>query len=144
MADWSYSRRLVELENFYARAQLDPDTVSDDDFIRKITQTFWATNCACFVQQAFAIIAPGCAMRPHLVRELIAHPIEAMIAGGLDDEQEVIRQGIWCATKAEPYVEPSPDGKRWLLEQWPKLEAVAIAVFRAKIKELEPGTEGRN
>lgn len=136
MADWSYSRRLVELENFYARAQLDPDSVSDEEFIQRITQTFWGTNCACFVEQSFAIIAPACAMRPHLVRELIVHPIEAMIAGGLDDEHEVIQQGISCATKAEPYVEPSPDGKRWLLEQWPTLETVAIGIFREKHREL--------
>lgn len=60
-----------------------------------------------------------------------------MIAGGLDEEHEVIQQGIRCATKAEPYVEPSPVGKRWLLEQWPTLEAVAIAVFRDKVRELD-------
>lgn len=75
-------------------------------------------------------------MRPHLVRELIVHPIEAMIAGGLEEENEVIGQGAACATKANPYVEPTAAGKRWLSEQWPLLENLAVAVFRAKYREL--------
>ena len=75
-------------------------------------------------------------MRPHLVRELIAHPIEAMIAAGLEEEREVIRQGVACATKADPYVKPTAEGKRWLCEQWPHLENVAVEVFRAKYREL--------
>ena len=60
-------------------------------------------------------------MRPHLTRALIVHPIEAMIAGGLEDENEVIGQGMACATKTNPYVEPTAEGKRWLCEQWPLL-----------------------
>lgn len=74
-------------------------------------------------------------MRPHLVRELIAHPIEAMIAGGLLDENDVIAQGVAFASKAEPYVEPSPDGRRWMLEQWPKFEADVLEVYRQKYHE---------
>ena len=136
MADWSYPKRLAELADFYAEVQRLPQSVSDTDFIQRITHTFWPTSCWSFVEQAFAIIAPGCAMRPHLVRQLIVHPIEAMIAGGLDDEHEVIRQGVACATKADPYVEPTVEGKRWLCEQWPLLENLAVEVFRAKYLEL--------
>ena len=74
-------------------------------------------------------------MRPHLVRQLIAHPIEAMIAGGLMDENSVIAQGLAYANSPQPYVEPTPDGRRWLLEQWPEFEAVAAEVYRQKYHE---------
>lgn len=74
-------------------------------------------------------------MRPHLVRDLIAHPIEAMIAGGLLDESDVIAQGIAYANKKHPYVEPSPEGRQWLLEQWPKLGNDVREVYRQKYFE---------
>lgn len=136
ITDWSYPKRLAELADFYADAQRSPESISDADFLQRITQTFWPTNCWSFVEQAFAIIAAGCAIRPHLARELIVHPIEAMIAGGLDEEEEIIRQGVACATKADPYVVPTAEGKRWLCEQWPQLENIAVEVFRAKYREL--------
>lgn len=129
---WSSSRPLAELGEFYEAVKAAPESVSDVEFIQRITQVFWPTNCWAFVEQAFAIIAPGCALRPHLVRELIGHPIEAMIAGGLADENDVIAQGVAFANKVLPYVEPSPDGRLWLLEQWPTLEDVVIEVFRQK------------
>ncbi|XLZ67837.1 hypothetical protein ABT364_14850 [Massilia sp. SR12] len=131
----SSPRRLAELGQFYKSVRLAPESISDTDFIQRITDTFWPTNCWAFVEQAFAIIAPGCAMRPHLVREFIAYPIEAMIAGGLSDGNDVIAQGVAFAHKAQPYVEPSPDGRRWLLEQWPKLEADILEVYRQKYHE---------
>lgn len=74
-------------------------------------------------------------MRPHLVRELIAHPIEAMIAGGLLDENDVIAQGVAYANKEQPYVEPSPEGRQWLLEQWPKFGDDVREVYRRKYLE---------
>jgi hypothetical protein len=67
---------------------------------------------------------------------MIVHPIEAMIAGGLEDANEVIGQGVACANKADPYVEPTAEGKRWLREQWPLLENLAVEVFREKYREL--------
>ena len=136
MADWIYPRRLAELGDFYERVGMAPESATDEEFIQKITQTLWPTNCWDCVEQAFAVIAPGCARRPHLIRELIALPIEAMIAGGLEDENDVVAQGVACATKTSPYVEPSPEGRRWLLEQWPSLKHVAIEVFRAKLDQL--------
>jgi hypothetical protein len=132
---WSSPRRLAELGEFYETVRSAPESISDADFIQRITGTFWPTNCWDFVEQAFAIIAPGCALRPHLVRELIAHPIEAMIAGGLLDENDVIAQGVALAHKVHPNVEPSPEGRRWLLEQWPKLGADILEVYRQKYQE---------
>jgi hypothetical protein len=40
MADWSYSKRLAELADFYADAQGTLESVSDADFIQRITKTF--------------------------------------------------------------------------------------------------------
>jgi hypothetical protein len=138
MSHWSHPKQLVELAKFYELARASPESVSDAEFLKNITKTFWPTNCWSFVEAAFAIIAPGCAMRPHLVRQLIQHPIEAMIAGGLEDPNEVIAQGMACATKQSPYVEPSAEGKQWLLNEWPKLGSLASAVFQEKWDELSP------
>lgn len=130
MDSWMSSTRLIELTALYANEHVDPQAVPDADFVRQIIGTFWGTNCWCFVEQSFAIIAPGCALRPHLARELIAHPIEAMIAGGLDDENAVIAQGVALAHKPDPYLDLTPAGRQWLTEQWPDMESVAIEVFR--------------
>lgn len=132
MANWSSPRELVELTAFYDRVRSNSESVSDTEFIESVTKAFWPTNCWSFVEAAFAIIAPGCALRPHLTRELIQKPIEAMIAGGLETPDDVIAQGIACATKLDPYVEPTPEGKRWLLEHWPGMRELAIEVFNEK------------
>lgn len=136
MAHWSHPKQLVELEQFYEKARSNPESVSDAEFIANISKAFWPTNCWSYVEAAFAIIAPACAMRPHLTRQLIESPIEAMIAGGLEDPNEVVAQGVACATKLNPYVEPSAEGRRWLLNEWPNLASLAAEVFRAKWDEL--------
>ena len=138
MADWSQPSQLAKLAKFYEHARSNPQLVPDAAFVENIIKTFWPTNCWCFVEEAFAIIAPGCAMRPHLTRQLIRHPIEAMIAGGLERPEEVIAQGVVFATKQTPYVEPSLDGKQWLLQEWPKLEQMAAEVFNEVWLELFP------
>jgi hypothetical protein len=132
---WRSPRRLAQLGEFYEAVKAAPESVSDVEFIHRITQVFWPTNCWAYVEQAFAIIAPGCAMRPHLVRQLVVHPIEAMVAGGLEDENDVIAQGLAYANKVRPYVDPSPDGRQWLLERWPMFEDVVIELFRHKYHE---------
>jgi len=136
VAQWSIPQRLHELGLLYDRARGDPGSVSDAELLDAIEKAFWPTNCWSFVEAAFAMIAPACSMRPHLTRKLIAHPIGGMIAGGLDEPHLVIAQGVACATKADPYVEPTPEGKKWLLEEWPKLGDVALEVFREALSEL--------
>ena len=136
VADWSSPRQLVELTAFYERARAVPDSISDEEFIENITKAFWPTNCWSFVEASFAIIAPGCALRPHLTRELIRHPIDAMIAGGQEDPQEVIKLGMVCATKKDHYVEPTEEGKKWLLEDWPRQKDLAIEVFNERWQHL--------
>lgn len=138
MAHWTHPKQLVELQQFYERARSNPESVSDAEFVAHISKTFWPTNCSSFIEAAFAIIAPACAMRPHLTRRLIEFPIEAMIAGGLEDPKEVVAQGVACATKQNSYVEPSAEGRRWLLEELPMLAPLAGEVFRAKWDELSP------
>ena len=138
MSDWSHPVQLVELADFYKRAGNQPELFDDEQFLLNIQKAFWSTNCWCFVEQAFAIIAPGCAMRPHLARALIRHPIKAMVAGSLDNPEDVIAQGIACATKKKPYVEPTPGGKAWLLEEWPKLAEMAMAVHREVVAAIPP------
>jgi hypothetical protein len=136
MADWSQPSQLAVLAKFYEHARSNPELVPDSTFVENIVKALWPTNCWAFVEEAFAIIAPGCALRPHLTRILIQYPIEAMIAGGLEKPEEVIAQGVSFATKSNPYVEPSPEGRQWLLLEWPRLEQMAIEVFREKWHEL--------
>lgn len=136
MADWSQPPQLVKLAAFYEQARLRPEEISDADFVANIEAAFWPTNCWSYVEASFAIIAPGCSLRPHLTRQLIAHPIEAMIAGGLTDANQVTEQGVACATKKQHYVEPTDEGKRWLVQEWPKYARDAVEVFQQKQKEL--------
>jgi len=85
---------------------------------------------------SFAIISATCALRPHLSLELIGDPIDVMIQGGLDREEDVIAQGVAVARKERPYVPLTDEGRAWLLESWPQLEDDAKAIFRRKWIEL--------
>ena len=134
MPTWTSPPQLVALDAFYAQAQAHPETLSDAVFLENVKNAHWPTNCWSYVEASFAIIAPACLQRPHLTAELIAMPIDAMIAGGLDDAGQVIAIGLDCATRREPYVEPSEEGKRWLTQVWPTLGEMAGAVFRARLQ----------
>ena len=133
MADWNHPQQLVELAAFYEAEARNPESFSDAEVVAAVEKSFWGTNCWSFAEAAFAIIAPACRRRPHLTRTLIGHPIEAMIAGGLDDPALVIAQGVACATKSEHYVEPTEEGKEWLLGEWSKADAMAQEVWRSII-----------
>lgn len=139
MADWTISsnKHLVNLAEFYAQEAASPSAFSDEMFVANVKKAFWPTNCWSFVEAAFAIIAPACSRRPHLTRLLIRSPIEAMIAGGLEDPSHVIAIGTTCANKSDQYVEPTEEGKRWLLDVWPTFDSLAQEVFVEVLKEID-------
>lgn len=134
MPTWTSPPQLVALAAFYAQAQAHPETISDAAFIEAVKAAHWPTNCWSYVEASFAIIAQACLLRPHLIAELIVFPIDAMIAGGLDDARQVIAIGRACATRDAPYVEVSEDGKRWLTQVWPGLGEVVENVFHARLQ----------
>ncbi|MGK5042032.1 hypothetical protein ACQ4WQ_16970 [Janthinobacterium sp. GB1R12] len=134
MPTWTSPPQLVALAALYAQAQAHPGTISDAAFIEAVKAAHWPTNCWSYVEASFAIIAPACLLRPHLTAELIALPIAAMIAGGLDDAGQVIAIGRACAMRDAPYVEVSEEGKHWLTQVWPGLEGVVETVFRARLQ----------
>ncbi|WP_215406090.1 hypothetical protein [Janthinobacterium sp. JC611] len=134
MSTWTSPPQLVALATFYAQAQAHPDAVSDAAFLDAVNAAHWPTNCWNYVEASFAIIAPACLLRPQLTAELIALPIAAMIAGGLDDAGQVIDIGLACATRSEPYVAPSEEGRRWLTQVWPGLGELVAAVFQARLQ----------
>ena len=134
MSTWTSPPQLVALAAFYERAQAQPDAISDAAFLAAVKSAHWPTNCWSYVEASFAIIAPACLLRPHLTRELIVFPIDAMIAGGLDDARHVIAIGLACATRGDAYVAPTVEGKRWLTQVWPGLGEVADAVFQARLQ----------
>ena len=134
MPTWISPPQLVALAAFYAQAQAHPEAISDAAFLDKVKNAHWPTNCWSYVEASFAIIAPACLLRPHLTAELIAMPIDAMIAGGLEDAEQVIAIGLDCARRDAPYVAPSEEGKRWLTQVWPTLGEMAGAVFRVRLQ----------
>ncbi len=117
MAEWTQPQQLIGLAAFYESEARDPTRFHDEEFEKNVKKAFWGTNCWSFVEAAFAIIAPACGRRPQLARELINAPIDAMIAGGLEDPADIVAQGVACATKDNPYVEPTDEGKQWLLNE---------------------------
>ena len=135
MSTWTSPPQLVALAAFYERAQAQPDAISDVAFLAAVKSAHWPTNCWSYVEASFAIIAPACLLRPHLTAELIAFPIDAMIAGGLDDAAQVIAIGMACATRDAPYVAPSEEGRRWLTQVWPGLGEMVEAVFQARLQK---------
>ena len=134
MSTWTSPPQLVALAAFYAQAQAQPDAFSDAAFLKAVKAAHWPTNCWSYMEASFAIIAPACLLRPHLTAELIALPIDAMIAGGLDHAEQVIAIGLDCATRDAPYVAPSEEGKRWLTQVWPGLGELIGEVFAAKLQ----------
>ena len=138
MPHWTSPQQLVELEAFYEKARASPESFNDEEFLAHINRAFFPTNCWAFAEAAFAIIAPGCAMRPHLVRQLIVSPIQAMIAGGLENPNDIFAQGTATATKFIFGTEPTPEGKKWLLEEWPRVQEVAIQVFHEQWQAMLP------
>ena len=130
----TFPPQLVALAAFYAQAQEHPETLSDAVFLENVKNAHWPTNCWSYVEASFAIIAPACLLRPHLTAELIALPIDAMIAGGMDDAGQLIAIGLACATRSDPSVEPSEAGRRWLTQVWPALGELAGAVFQARLE----------
>ena len=134
MSTWTSPPQLVALAAFYERAQAQPDAISDAAFLAAVKSAHWPTNCWSYVEASFAIIAPACLLRPHLTAELIALPIAAMVAGGLEDAGQIIAIGLACATRDAPYVAVSEEGRRWLTQVWPGLGELAEAVFQARLQ----------
>lgn len=134
MPTWTSPPQLVALAAFYARAQAHPETITDAVFLDNVKAAHWPTNCWSYVEASFAIIAHACVLRPHLSADLIALPIAAMIAGGLEDAGQVIAIGLACATRDAPYVAVSAEGKRWLTQVWPGLGQVVGTVFQARLQ----------
>lgn len=134
MPTWTSPPQLVALDAFYAQAQAHPETLSDAVFLENVKNAHWPTNCWSYMEASFAIIAPACLLRPHLSVELIAMPIDAMIAGGLDDAGQVIDIGLAYARRDAPYVAPSEEGKRWLTQVWPGLGELIGQVFAARLQ----------
>lgn len=136
MATWTHPPPLARLEQTLAAARQKPLSVSDEDLIKQVRATYWGTNCWSWVEMSLAIVSAVCALRPHLADELIGDPIGVMIEGGLDDENDVISQGVALARKIDPYVTLTDEGRTWLEESWPLLHEKAKAIFRRKLSEL--------
>src|SRR5262245_9273873 len=109
MKTWKDPKQLVEFEALLDCARGEPESVSDDALVAKIRETYWATNAWCWVEMSLAVISAACAARPHLWAHVIGDPIEAMIAGGLENDGDVIAQGIALARKSDPYVPLTDD-----------------------------------
>lgn len=126
---WEHPKELRELKDFYGKLKNNPDSISDAEVISKIESSFWGTNCWSYVEQSLAIIAPACFYKPHLTTVLIKYPIEAMIAGGLDNYKDVIAYALVIAEKENPYVPLTEEGMCWLKNTWPILDEDIKNIF---------------
>jgi hypothetical protein len=129
-------RRLVALEAMLDRARDTPEAVSDEELVTCIRATYRGTNCWSWVDMSLVVISAACAVRPSLAVYLLDDPIEVIIAGGLDKEEDVIPYGLALARAADPYVPLTEPGRAWLLETWPMLEPDVRTVFRRKWAEM--------
>ena len=136
MTTWTHPPQLARLEQTLTRARENPASLSDEELISEVRATYWGTNCWSWVEMSLAIISAVCALRPHLADELIGDPIGVMIEGGLDNEDDLISQGVALARKSDPYVPLTDDGRLWLRQSWPLLESQAKMIFRRKLREL--------
>lgn len=133
---WTSPPKLAALATLYARARADPASVADADLLAAIRDAHWPTNCWSYVEASFAIIAPACMLRPHLTAELIAMPIDAMIAGGLDSAEAVMAHGLRCAANPSPYVATLPEAAGWLTQTWPTAAPLVAQVFAQQWQAL--------
>ncbi|MER2564608.1 MAG: hypothetical protein ABTQ32_28030 [Myxococcaceae bacterium] len=131
MREWSSMERLDRLSRFYELDAIMP-WANDATFLAAIRQTFWSTSAGDFVGCAFAIIAPGCELRPHLVPKLLRAPIRAAVAVGVEDAARIIAWGVACADQTNPLVvlRPTLRGERWLRDRLPALTAVVRQVVQ--------------
>lgn len=127
--------RAAPLLALYEQARLNPDTVSDQELLGQIEKTYWPTNAFCAVQQIFCIIAPACLLRPHLTRELLRAPIEAIIACGVEDSAAVIALGTSLLKDKDAYTSPDRHGIAWLQNVLPTLGVLADEVFADVLRE---------
>ena len=132
MTIWNSPRQLADLKELYDRLLADPASVSDDELLEKVASSLWPTNCWDFAENAFAMIGPACWLRPHLTRQLIRHPIEAIFAAGDNDPELVHAQGIARAT-LDRGLRLRPEGERWLVVVWPTL----LPMVREVIADLK-------
>ncbi len=136
MPDWTSPPQLLALAAFYRDAQARPGGMSDAVFLATVSRAHWPTNCWSYAQASLAMVAHGCVLRPQLTRELIALPIAATMAGGLDSAAAIIDYGTACAASAQPYVAFTPEGRRWMAQQWPTLHALVEDVVAAQWQAL--------
>lgn len=136
MPDWTSPPQLLALAAFYEQEAAEPGAVSDAIFLDTVSRAHWPTNCWSHAQASLAIVAHGCVLRPQLTRELIALPVAAMMAGGLDSAAALIEYGTACAAMAQPYVAFTPEGRRWMDRQWPTLCALVDQIVAAQWQAL--------
>ncbi len=122
--EWSSIVQLRRLRDVYEVAARTPAAVTDEALLAAVRETFWGTNSFAFVEASFAIIAPACALRPHLTKTLLRAPVRAAIASGVVDPAEIAGWGRRCGVDATVYVRSTATGRAWLSNDLPRLEAL--------------------
>lgn len=136
-----FPRPYQDLLRLYRDLDTAPAGVSDAALLRAVEAAYWSTNVWSFVEEAFAIIGPACAHRPHLTRRLLRAPIEAIQAGGCEDPDDVVALGVALASKPDPYVPLSAPTTRWLREVLPTLRDEVHEVWAAVLAESDETVE---
>lgn len=128
--------RLISLREFYERTKSAPETATDEEFLSAVRRTFWGTNSFAFVEASFAIIAPGCLLRPHLTKKMLRAPVRAAVASGVEATQSIVAWGVRCADLT------TPDGVVWLTRELPALQDLVTESVAETLEWVAAGFPG--
>jgi hypothetical protein len=132
ISEWKEPRRLGLLAEFFERDGLSA-TLSDSAFISRIRETYWPTNVSCYLQEVLAIASHACSLRPHLASQLLRDLVDPMLAGGLEDPDNVGRHIESILAETTPYVPLSASGRQWLDDNIEVVNSLLIAEAKKAI-----------
>src|SRR5689334_6247499 len=102
------------------------DPTLSDDRIREVVDRWEAnlqTNCDNAAQALFAVVAPVCFHRSHLVTEMLQRALRPLLYLGYEDAEQVLAWVESYLQRPRHYAWMDDVGRRWLAEQLPHQSA---------------------
>jgi len=129
MNQWDGYSKLWKLQGYYQCERENPRAISDEIFLNQIETCFWPSNCLDFAEASLVMVIPGCILRPHLTHALLHHPMEALMAGGVNNSESILQWGSALLHKEECYVSLTPEIREWLEIVWPNMGDIVQGIW---------------
>lgn len=126
---WREPHQLVALGSFFDQEEAGGVSVTDEEFLQSVRDAYWPANLSNFVQTAFAVTAHACALRPHLVSELLKAPLDAVRVDGAESPEAFLASARFALGNPEPYIPFTPRGRQWLSENLDVVRAAVAPAF---------------